>query len=256
MRPIIRLFQAFGFSPVQFFKALKGLPTFLAHLVKFIYRFREPDFKLALYPCLSDRYEGGGTAKGHYYHQDLLVAREIFRTNPNRHIDIGSRFDGFVTHVASFRIIEVIDIRPLDLKDPQIVTKRVDFMSELPADLYAYTDSCSCLHALEHFGLGRYGDNLITDGHLRGLENLYNILKPSGTLYLSVPIGANRIDFNAHRVFSLEYLISIFDTRFVVEKFSYVDDEGNLHENIDIQNLIDNNFSCHYGCGIFKLIKQ
>ena len=33
--------------------------------------------------------------------------------NLKRHVDIGSRLDGFVAHVASFREIEVLDIRPL-----------------------------------------------------------------------------------------------------------------------------------------------
>src|SRR4051812_40066778 len=59
-----------------------------------------------LYPCLIDRSDDSGVAKGHYFHQDLLVARKIFAANPARHIDVGSRVDGFVAHVASFREIE------------------------------------------------------------------------------------------------------------------------------------------------------
>ena len=42
-------------------------------------------------------YEGkSGNASGHYFHQDLLVANMIFKTNPKRHVDVGSRMDGFV----------------------------------------------------------------------------------------------------------------------------------------------------------------
>jgi len=43
------------------------------------------------------------TASGHYFHQDLLVAGKIFKNNPIKHVDIGSRMDGFIAHVASFR---------------------------------------------------------------------------------------------------------------------------------------------------------
>jgi hypothetical protein len=66
-----------------------------------------------IFPILSDYGENAGTAKGHYFHQDLLVASLICANNPDHHIDIGSRIDGFVAHVAAFRKIEVFDVRPL-----------------------------------------------------------------------------------------------------------------------------------------------
>ena len=59
---------------------------------------------------LQDYSDNAGQNKGHYFHQDLLVAKMIYDTKPRRHIDIGSRLDGFVAHVASFREIEVFDI--------------------------------------------------------------------------------------------------------------------------------------------------
>jgi hypothetical protein len=39
-------------------------------------------------------------------------------------------------------------------------------------------DSISCLHALEHFGLGRYGDRLDPNGHETGFLKLLDMLKP------------------------------------------------------------------------------
>ncbi len=47
-------------------------------------------------PCLHDWYEEGGTTKSEYFWQDLLVGRMIYAANPARHVDIGSRVDGFV----------------------------------------------------------------------------------------------------------------------------------------------------------------
>ena len=98
-------------------------------------------------------------------------------------------------------------------------------MSEVPIELLDSCDSLSCLHALEHFGLGRYGDPIIYNGHIKGIENLTKkILKSKGTLYLSVPIGNEGVYFNAHRVFSIGTIMNLMKDYFSLEEFSYVDD--------------------------------
>jgi hypothetical protein len=62
-----------------------------------------------LYPCLQEKDQESGVLTEHYFYQDLYVSRKVFQNNPIRHVDIGSRIDGFVAHVASFREIEVLD---------------------------------------------------------------------------------------------------------------------------------------------------
>ncbi|MDH5524731.1 MAG: DUF268 domain-containing protein [Desulfobulbaceae bacterium] len=208
------------------------------------------------FPCLRDWNDSSGIASGHYFHQDLLVAQKIFANNPLKHVDIGSRIDGFVAHVASFREIEVIDVRPLQSKIKNIEFKQIDFMED-NSSVGSYSDSISCLHALEHFGLGRYGDPVDFDGYMKGFKNLTHMLNPGGLLYFSVPIGEQRIEFNAHRVFSVQYLLDLFRDEFSVKTFSYVDDRGDLHEDVSLREEdVASNFSCTYGCGIFELIKD
>jgi SAM-dependent methyltransferase len=209
----------------------------------------------------ADKYLNSGTAKGAYFHQDLLVARRIFENNPNIHIDVGSRVDGFVAHVASFRPIKVLDIRPLKIAIKNISFIQQDFMIPIKPEMIESCDSLSCLHALEHFGLGRYGDPINYNGHLIGFDNLYKLLKPNGKFYFSVPIGLpQRIEFHAHRIFSIKYLLGQFEGKYRMDNFSYVDDEGNLHENVllDKKN-IDENYGCKgdgvNGCGIFEMTK-
>ena len=74
--------------------------------------------------------------------------------NPEGHVDIASRLDGFVADVASFREIEVIDIRPTRTDAAGSTFNQLDFMG--PNSIHnARADSVSCLHALVHFGLGR-----------------------------------------------------------------------------------------------------
>ena len=208
-----------------------------------------------LFMCLEDKLSDSGTATGHYFHQDLFVARCIYNARPKLHVDIGSRVDGFVAHVAVYRPIEVMDIRPLKNHIKNIRFIQANLMRDIPPYLVEYCDSISCLHALEHFGLGRYGDPIQHDGYLNGLDNLRRILKKGGKFYFSVPIGPQRIEFNAHRVFSVKYLVALFDGKYTIDSFSYVDDLGYFHEDVELDNGKRNNFGCSYGCGIFELTK-
>lgn len=252
---------AFGFDPRKMIYSIKGVPAFCRDFLA-LRRSQQGDSvagKLRFgtpHLCLSDRFEQSGSARGHYFHQDLLVAQRINLNNPRRHVDVGSRIDGFIAHVASFRAIEVFDIRLPPGNVPNVNFKQADMMMPLKESLYGYCDSLSCLHAIEHFGLGRYGDVVNYDGHALGLNNLYLLLEKGGRLYLSAPIGPARIEFNAHRVFSIDYLLDCFFGRYSIDRFSFVDDHGNLHDNVQLQNSdIKNNFGCVYGCGIFELIK-
>ncbi len=249
---------AFGFDPRTLFGGARGIPAVLRDYVALRKQNKATgkpwDLRLTM-PCPHDRYASSGTASGHYFHQDLLVAGRIWTRRPQKHVDVGSRVDGFVAHVAAFRPIEVLDIRPLAVTIRNITFRECDLMN-LPGDLVDYCDSLSCLHALEHFGLGRYGDPLDLNGHLRGFESLYRMLKRDGTLYLSFPVGPERIDFNAHRVFAIQSVLNWVKDRYELIAFSFVDDMGNLHENAVLDDrAIADNCGVYYGCGIFELRK-
>lgn len=208
------------------------------------------------YAVLNERDETSGVMSGHYFHQDLYVAQRIFANNPKRHIDIGSRTDGFVAHVASFRTIEVLDIRPQPATVKNIQFRKANLM-ELPEGMSRCCDSVSSLHAIEHFGLGRYGDPVNYLGHVHAVEAIAKMLVPGGRFYFSVPMGPQRIEFNAHRVFTLKYLLQWLSADFTIERFSYVDDAGNFHENAVLSDdVVAVDFNCHYGCAIFELIRK
>ncbi|MCP6151398.1 hypothetical protein NL425_26980, partial [Klebsiella pneumoniae] len=82
---------------------------------------------------LGEHLETAGDAARHYFHQDLHVARRIFALAPARHVDVGSRIDGFVAHVAAFRAIEVVDIRPLSTTARNIVFLTADLQDPAAA---------------------------------------------------------------------------------------------------------------------------
>jgi SAM-dependent methyltransferase len=250
----------FGFNPTVFVNFIRGLPLFIRDLNTLKRQLKQSNNKdfttITWYPMMGDRYNLSGSMSGQYFHQDLLVARRIFARNPRKHVDIGSRVDGFVTHIAVFREIEVFDIRPQMSTVKNIVFKQADLM-KLPEKLRDYCDSISSLHAIEHFGLGRYGDPVDSDGHIKGLNNIYEILKKGGTFYFSVPIGRQRIEFHGHRIFDISYLLKLFESKYIIDNFSYVDDAGDLHENVELdENNIKINCGCNNGCGIFELTKK
>jgi hypothetical protein len=248
--------RVFGFDPLRLVRAVRSLPSYYRDLSVLkkqkgsdkTFPFGSTKFQLA------DRSSEAGTMSGHYFHQDLLVAKKIFQANPRKHVDIGSRIDGFVAHVAVFREIEVLDIREQKSKVKNILFKKADLMQ--PQGLENYCDSISSLHAIEHFGLGRYGDPIDYHGYLKAIDNITHILQPGGKFYFSVPIGKQRIEFNAHRVFSVPYLLDLFRNRFIINSFSFVNDKGDLFEDVELKSAaVENNFSCYWGCGIFEMTK-
>jgi len=251
VKPIAAFSPHIGFDPRKFLR-IRRLPKYLSQYKEFTNLGGQITHR---YPVLSDYDEQAGSTRGHYFHQDLLVASFIHKAKPERHIDIGSRIDGFVAHVASFRRIEVMDIR--ELGDPgheNISFIKADLMNMNNAS-EKITDSISCLHAIEHFGLGRYGDPLDPEGHKKGLNNIFKMLKDEGTLYISFPIGKfNEVHFNAHRIFNPR---DIFDwmsekNRLRLTRFDYVDDQGNLHQNVDLMSA---DLNLKFGCGIYSFRK-
>lgn len=258
LRTIKQLIYQLGINPVKGFNSLRSLPYYVKNYFRFSQSLKatgQPFPITSFYPALEDRFDTAGSIPLHYFYLDLHVARRIHTNNPQLHVDIGSRLDGFCAMVASFRKLEIFDIRKLDSRIPNITFRQADFMAdEVPCR--EYCDSISCLHAIEHFGLGRYGDTVDADGHIKGLNNIYTLLKPGGTFYFATPIGPQRVEFDAHRVFSISYLLSLFRDRYTLLSFSYINDANEYFENHTLsQKDIEDNLHCTYGCGIFELRK-
>ncbi len=201
---------------------------------------------------LSDRTATAGAVDPHYFTQDIHVARKILNAAPERHVDVGSRIDGFVSHLAVFREIDVIDLRPEPPKlDPNIRFTQGDLMCPSD-DLRELTSSLSCLHTLEHLGLGRYGDKVDPNGYKTGLETLISMLRSNGTLYVSTPIGRPQVVFNAHRIFAPEEFVEVTASELDLVTFDFIDDQGRLALDANLSDA--RNLS--YGCGIYTFTKR
>jgi SAM-dependent methyltransferase len=231
---------------------LPGLARFLRNLTQYQAMRSAGPFPVSfanLQPMLQDFGTDAGGARGHYFFQDLWAARKIFARRPEHHVDVGSRIDGFVAHLLTFMPVTVLDVRPLHSAVPglEFVCADATTMSEYPDGSIG---SLSSLHAIEHFGLGRYGDAVDPDGWRKVMDSLQRVLRPGGRLYLSVPVGRERLCFNAHRIFSpARVLDTLAGLRLV--SFAAVDDAGQYHDDMMPDQLAKQ----EYACGLFEFTK-
>ena len=246
----------FGIDPISFIKSIRGIPIFVSDLYKFKKAYKG---KILFKPCLHDRYDEGGKSKSEYFLQDLIVARLIYNSKPIRHVDIGSRVDGFVAHVASFREIEVYDVRPISTMIPGIIFKKADLMqsNECLSEGGEYCDSLSCLHAIEHFGLGRYGDSINPKGYELGIANMAKLLKMDGHLYLSTPIGQMRVEFNANYVYDPRKIIECAASNGLdIQKMIIIEPSGEVKEVEPCEETLRELANITYNLGVFIFVKK
>jgi hypothetical protein len=242
-----------GFEPRTFVKSLQNLPVYWKDWRRYQSLCNSRSFRLSFrdaFPILTDMSSSAGTATGHYFHQDLWAARKIFKERPSYHYDIGSRTDGFIAHLLVFMPVTVIDIRPLE-SDIAGLTFFKDDASELAHFPDNSIPSLSTLHVAEHFGLGRYTDPIDPQACFKFMASLQRVLSPEGKLYFSVPVGRERVEFNAHRVFAPQTILNAF-SGLELMSFSYVGDDQRLYENVHPLDMPDSEMAC----GLFEFTKR
>lgn len=131
------------------------------------------------------------------------AARVLAKNKTQRHADFGSYVYFAALCSAWIPQFHFFDIRGLHCPLPGLGTGIAD-LTRLPfAD--EEWESISCLHVLEHVGLGRYGDTVDADGDKKAIREMWRVLKPGGALILVLPMNRDpRVNFNAHRIYSLD----------------------------------------------------
>lgn len=199
--------------------------------------------------------EPAGRLDEHYFLQDIWMARQVRLRNEKKHYDVGSRVDGFISHLLSMDIeVTLIDIRNLDIR-----MDNLKFVQSDATNLSFFTEesisSLSSLHAIEHFGLGRYGDKIDPEAWKKALYSFERVLKRGGYLYISVPIGEkSHIVFNAHRVFAPQSIISELSSMKLVD-FAFIENY-NIYEIEDFKTIEEHMSGKEYLCGCFVFQKQ
>ena len=236
MRILLNFVRSLGLDPVKFLRAIRYVPRYITDLASFVKKSKSMNFLLS--PILTDYSDNSGSATGHYFWQDLICAQWIKSENPRKHLDVGSRIDGFIAHLLCFREVSIIDVRDLGYKIPGLSAIVFDIQKKIEMK----SDSVSSLHSIEHFGLGRYKDNIDPNGHVKGLINISSLVEVNGCLYISFPIGNSRIEFNAQRIIDPLWPIEILQ-RFQLENFVAIPWKGapifNIHPR-DVDKSIPN----------------
>lgn len=230
--------------------------------VKYIfeyYRFRQSlnrheKSKLEFRPSLTDHDAQAGSLDSHYFWQDLLIAALIFERKPSLHLDIGSRIDGFISSISLFTQVHVMDVRPLSYNIPNVKFIQNDLTKLSEIKKY---HSISCLHTIEHIGLGRYGDTLNKSADLEAIKNIGLMAHTNASVYISTPVGRSRIKFNKHRIYNVGDFVGMFvENGFTIKSISILNDKlEKIDFGSDIISATNYGKTQVYSCGLFEFKK-
>ena len=185
----------------------------------------------------------------HYVLHTSWAARVLATTKPEAHISFGDSLY-FVGIASAFVPMTFCDIRESRLPFRDIRENRADLTS-LPASWTATLKSVSCMHVMEHIGLGRYGDTLDATGDSKAAAELARVLAPGGQLLMVLPLeDPPRVCFNAHRLYSYRQVMDLFPN-LSLQEFTLITNEGQVFENADPRLLK----SHKYACGCFRFTK-
>lgn len=200
-----------------------------------------------LYPCLNDKVKSTPFDQ-HYIYHPAWAARILAKTQPAEHVDFSSILY-FSTIISAFIPVKFYDYRPADLNITNWQGGSVD-LCKLPFETNSLV-SVSCMHTIEHIGLGRYGDSIDPEGDIKAINEIIRVTKPKGDILFVTPVGMQKIEFNGHRIYSYETVTRMFEKCEIIS-FSLIPDEGGIIENADIE-LVKNQI---YGCGCFWFKKK
>ncbi len=195
--------------------------------------------------CLRDDTETTNFDR-HYVYHPAWAARILAETKPAKHVDISSTLH-FSTMLSAFIPTEFYDYRPAEIVLSNLQSKKADLCAlPFPDGSIA---SLSCMHTVEHIGLGRYGDPIDPKADLKAMRELARVIKSGGNFLFVVPIGKPKIIWNAHRIYSYKQIIESFPT-LTLKEFSLIPEnpkDGGIIKNAS-EEAANNE---RYGCGCF-----
>lgn len=214
------------------------------------------------FPQLYDYDQAAGSVDGHYFQQDIYVAELISESGVKKHFDIGSRLDGFISHLlANSHIEEVVmlDIRPFPYSVRKLSFTQADATSLSNIEDNSI-ESISSLHAIEHFGLGRYGDPVDPTACFKAMKAIQRVAAKDGRVYISFPVRMkDECYFNAHRLFCPNTVAEQFD-ECDLEKLAFVKEGLKLecYDKDEAKRIVLNREYelGEYDCGIFVFRKH
>ncbi len=203
-----------------------------------------------IFPCLFDDTEKTGYDR-HYIYHPAWAARKLAQTKPKKHVDISSTLQ-FSTLVSAFIPVDFYDFRPAEIRLSNFNPKKADLTKLHFKD--NSIESLSCMHTVEHIGLGRYGDPLDHEGDIKAIKELQRVLKPNGNLFFVAPVGKPKVMFNAHRIYSHEQILKYFADLKLIE-FSLIPEDCKTDIGIIENATTEQANNETYACGCYWFTK-
>ena len=240
----------------RFLLKLKGyifFPFILRSFISFKSKDKSKRFSISffdIFPCLFENipYTSFDT---HYVYHTAWAARKVNEINSDVHVDISSSLY-FSSILSAFKKVKFYDFRPAKLNLSNLESSRANLLNLHFED--NSIDSLSCMHTVEHVGLGRYGDQIDPDGDIKAVKELSRVVSKGGSLLFVVPIGKPKIEFNAHRIYSYDMVINMFPD-FSIKEFSLIPDNA-LSSGMIYDATKEDSDKQNHGCGCFWLIKN
>jgi len=184
--------------------------------------------RIAFWPCLDEKCAETPLDK-YYFYQDTWAAKRIFDIRPKRVVDVGSTalFVGIISQLIP---TVSIDVRPLSVSLHGLECQQASITS-LPFEENSI-ELLSSMCVIEHVGLGRYGDELDTQGSVKAFKEVSRVVRLGGHLLFSVPTSHTPgLSFNAHRIFSKEHVFQLLPN-FVLKEEMFLFPEPGPEENV------------------------
>jgi len=236
---------------MKFIKRLKNKTKFINDLTLFKSTITNVRFELRkkdFLKCMDEKIPETGFDRHYVYHSAWAI-RKLVETSPEVHIDIASQIY-FIATASAVVPIEYYDYRPPKIILPNLKVDKAD-LSRLQFESNSI-NSLSCMHVVEHIGLGRYGDPIDYDGDLKAINELKRVLAKDGNLFFVVPVGKEaKIQYNAHRIYSYNQILEYFSD-FILCEFSFIKSYGDtsIYKNPTLDIINEENYGC--GCFWFK----
>lgn len=224
---------------------------FVSDFFKFI-KLNDSRFLINWKDCCPQLYDNAKKTNfdAHYIYHPAWAARILSQIKPNKHIDLSSTLN-FSSMISAFITTEFYDYRPAKLFLSNLKSAHADLTKLNFAD--NSIKSLSCMHTIEHIGLGRYGDKIDPTGDLKAINELKRVIAPGGNLLFVVPIGQPKIKYNAHRIYSYKMIMDYFGD-LKLKEFSLIKENG--EEGIIKNATTEMADKQNYGCGCFWFVKK
>jgi len=232
----------------------RKFPFIISECLKFFKDYRkyrseyQGNYPIRLLPILFDRIPVTPFDPHYTYQAYWATSRIIQNGLPDIHIDISSQ----VSYAA--QLSALMPVVHLEFRSPSL---RIESCSRISGDILnlPFADnsimSLSCLHVIEHIGLGRYGDPVNCNGPWRAFSEIGRAMARKGRLFISVPIGKPAVYFNGCYVFNPRDVMEMF-SGFEVCEFSFVDDNGGFNEKGNMKDAEE----MEYALGLFYFQKR